>query len=486
MSGTVEGSRVQRMGTVIVGGGITGLSAAWRLVRNAEASGASLPIRLLEARSRVGGLIRTERIDGMTLEAGPDSIVTHKPSARNLCEQLGLDDRLIFPEREDGRTQIAHAGRLFDVPRGFAMVGPSQLGPMLRSPLFGPLAKLRMLCEPFVPRADAEADESLRGFVTRRFGREAFERVAEPVLANLFTADGDRMSVRVNLPRFRLLEQEHGSLSRAFRVAARRAPEPRPPAFFTLRDGLSTLVERLAEELPAGLVQTGTTVTAVEYDERRRLWKIQTDSGATILAEAVILAAPSHVAAGQLRGFDADLASDLAQLDYASCVTVSLVYPRSAPPEPIDSFGFFAPRTEGLPVLAGSNVSVKFAGHATNGRLLTRTFIGGALDPDRLELDDEELTRISHETLSRFYGLRGAPEFSRVHRHPRSMPQFPVGDARRLERVRRRVRELPGLSLCGGATGAIGIPDCVRSGERAADRVVGYLARRVPGLELAM
>lgn len=459
---------------VVVGGGVTGLAAAHRLVERARAGEAIPPVLVLEAAERAGGQVCTERRGDVVLEAGPDTVVAQKPAAVALCARLGLQGELEDVAARHGGTSVLWNGKLHRVPEGFVMMAPTRLLPVLRSSLFSWRGKVRMAMEPLVrARPGSVDDESLASFVSRRFGREALVRAAEPIVASIFTADAERLSLRATLPRFLDLERRHGSVARGLSTAMTTNHAPasaRPGAFVALRGGMSRLVEGLLARLPAGSVRTGARVDAIARDASGSL-VVTLSGGERIRSAAVLLACPAFEGARMMRALDPALAAKLGELPYASCATVSLVYPRSALGAPLDSFGFFVPRAAALPILACSCVSEKFPARAPSDVVVLRAFLGGATRPAILDLSDAELERASAECLARILRIGGPPRAAFTHRFPRSMPQYDVGAVRWLEEVARRAAAIPGLAIVGSAAGAVGIPDAVRSGEEAADRL---------------
>jgi oxygen-dependent protoporphyrinogen oxidase len=377
------------------------------------------------------------------------------------------------------------------------MMAPTRLLPMLRSSLFSWRGKLRMSCEPFVPRRrEAVDDESLASFVSRRFGNEVLERVAEPVMASLFTADADRLSLRATMPRFLDLEMAEGSVTRGLRRAARAHASARPfghgtgrAGFVSVSGGLSRIVDALVARLPRGCVRTGCRVDGVDGEREDGGWSVRLNSGETLRASAVLFACPAGEAAFALRTQDERLAELLLGLRYASCATVNIAYRRSDVGASLSGFGFFVPRTEDLSILACSYVSEKFEGRAPEGTAVFRAFLGGATRPDLLESDDPNLIRKTHDTLSRILAIRGEPLLARVHRSPRAMPQFDVGAGELIAAIQKRAGAHSGLFLAGSVAGAFGLPDCIRAGEETADRIIAFLATdrcyrprsRVPG-----
>jgi oxygen-dependent protoporphyrinogen oxidase len=480
---------------VVVGGGITGLSAAHRLIELGElgrARGVPLTVRLLERSDRLGGNIRTERIGEYLIEGGPDSLVAHKPAAVRLAERIGLAPDLAPIGRRHGGTEIVWKGRPIRVPDGFLMMAPTRLWSALRSPLFSMRGKLRMVCEPWIAPRDAEVeDESLASFVTRRFGREVLERVAEPIVAGLYTARAENLSLRLTLPRFLDMEMREGSVIRALRKAAlersRRAASEghgREGSFFALKGGLGCLVNELASRLPDGTVLTRALVDAIVYDPAVGVWRVRCGDGRELSADALVLACSATASAAIVRALDAELSSTLTELEYASCATVTLAYPLASIGAPLRSNGFFVPRAEKLPILACSYVSRKFEDRGPADTMVLRAFLGGATNPAVLEHDDDHLVSLTHRTLARLLGIRHEPVLARLHRFPGSMPQYLPGQAKWIAGIRSRSQRHPGLFFAGSTLGAFGLPDCTQSGEDAASAAVAFMssAKRVPSM----
>ncbi len=434
----------------------------------------------------MGGQIRTERHGDFLFEAGPDALVAQKLSGVALCERIGLGPELLNLGGRGSGTQIFHGGRLLPVPDGFLMMAPTRLGPVLRSPLFTWRGKLRMAWEPFVARRPAACDdETLASFVGRRFGREVLERVAEPVMAGLFAADADRMSLRMTMPRFLDLEAADGSVTRGLRRAAHSRGHTRPfghgtgrGGFVAVAGGLSRIVEALVARLPEGCVRTGARVTRVALSSASEEWSVILAGGETLRAGAVLFACPAEEAARALRGHDGRLAEELSGLRYASCATVNIAYRRGDVGARLDGFGFFVPRTEDLPILACSYVSEKFKGRAPAGVAVFRAFLGGATRPQALDADDAGLIRRTHDALRRVLAIDGEPLFAKAYRSPRAMPQFDVGARAWVAAIQAGAGAHPGLFLAGSVAGAFGLPDCIRSGEEAADSAAAFLGRR--------
>ncbi len=449
----------------VVGAGISGLTAAYRLRHSCD-------VTVFEASDRIGGQIQTEERGGLLLEWGPDSLVAHKPAGELLCRELGLGDRLLPLHSGGARMQVVFDGRLHQVPEGFLMIAPTRLAPLLTTPLLSPAGLLRAAFERFVPARRETEDESVQCFVTRRWGRELYERIAEPVLGGLFSADASRLSAQACISRMHGLEAEYGSIAKGLKkmLAAQRESNRPRAVVYGLNGGMGVLVDELAAQLPEGALRTRTVVRSLRpYGTR---WQVEIDGGECFEADAVLLACPAFAAARLLSDVDPAFAAELDALEYVSCATVNLLYDASAVGTRLRGFGFFVARSEGSPLLACNYTSLKFEGRAPQGCVLLRAFLGGAGRETLDGIDNGELTRIAHESLVPLLNLRGAPRFGRARAFPNAMPHPVVGIAARRERL---ADGLPNLALCGTACGAVGLPDCIESAEKAAQRLAAAI-----------
>jgi len=463
---------------VVVGAGISGLAAAHRAVERAREQGRPLELTVLEGADRVGGTIQTEQRDGFLVECGPDSFLSEKPWALALCQRIGLEERLIRTDDRLRRTFVVWDGRLHPLPEGFQLLAPTRLAPLLASRLFSWPGKLRMGCDLVLPRG-GDPDESLGAFVRRRLGREALERVAQPLVAGIYTADPDELSLAATMPRFLEMERRERSVILALWRAARRAPAEHAGAsgarwslFVTFARGMEELVQALVGRLPAGAVRLKERVVGVARDDGGR-WRVATAGGAAYEADALVLAPEAHQAARMLRYVDPGLAHLLEGIRHASSATVSLAYRRAEVGHPLDGFGFVVPHVARRPIIACTFSSVKYAGRAPADHVLLRVFLGGALNEAALEGDDAALVATAREQIGPLLGITAAPALARVTRHLHAMPQYHVGHEARATAIEQAVARHPGLALAGGAYRGVGIADCVRSGEAAAERVLG-------------
>ncbi len=447
---------------VIVGAGITGMTAAFTLRREAPEA----EITVLERDPRLGGKVQTERVGGFVIEGGPDSFLTSKPGGLALCRALGMEDTLEGTRPERRRTFVLNAGQLFEMPQGLSGLVPSQLTPLFQSDLFSVQGKLRMAMEVILPRRAEAGDESLGGFMRRRFGGEAYERLIEPLMSGIYGGNGDQLSLQATFPQLGAMEQRSGSLIRGIRASRPQSNSDRPkPAFVTPIQGMAKIIEALERSLPQVTIQRGTPVAAIR--RCRGVYGVITETDQTLEADAVIVAVPSYVAATLLRDLDGEMASVLTTIPYASTATVSLAYPSDSIPD-LPGYGYVVPRAEGRPVLACTWTSSKFAHRAPEGYSLLRAFVGRAGREEILEREDDEVMAIVREELREVIHIEADPVITQICRWPAGMPQYTVGHLDRVRHIEGLLTGHPGLFLAGAAYRGVGIPDCITSGERVA------------------
>lgn len=460
----------------VIGGGIAGLAAAHRLVELSRERQQRIQLTLIEAGKRVGGAIGTERTGGFVIESGPDSFISEKPWAMKLCERIGFTPRLVGTRDENRRTYVVHNGRLHSLPDGFLLLAPTQFWPLVVTRLFTWPGKLRMAMDLLLPRGPQRADESLGSFVTRRLGREALERVAQPLVGGIYTADPDDLSLAATMPRFLEMERKFRSVIWAMWTAQRRAPAAgramsgaRWSLFVSVDDGMQSLIDVLTQRLPEGAVRLRAPVSSVRHDQH---WKITTAGGETLDADAVILATPAHQSARVLSDMDPRLADDLRGIPYASSATVSLAYRDDQIPRALDGFGFVVPLVEARSIVACTYSSMKYPGRAPAGHVLMRCFVGGAMQQSLFDQDDETMVGSVRRELRELLGITSEPLLTRIHRHVQAMPQYRVGHLDRMQRIDACLAQHPGLAVAGNAYRGVGIPDCVHTGEMAAEAVL--------------
>jgi protoporphyrinogen/coproporphyrinogen III oxidase len=469
---------------IVIGGGIAGLAAAHRIIELNKERSADLEVLLLEATSRLGGSIATERAGDFLVEGGPDSFITEKPSALRLCERLGLTPRLVSTQSAYQKIYVVHRGKLEPLPEGFFLLAPTRLWPFIQTPLFSWAGKLRMASELLIPRDDMTIDESLGAFVRRRFGAEAFERVAQPLVGGIYASDPDQLSLVATMPRFKEMERQRRSVIWAMWTEQRRRARSREAGsgarwslFVTLADGMQELVGAIAGCLPEGSIRFTAPVTGLLRDENA-CWRVRLDNNEMIAGDAVILATPAFHAGTILASIARDAANELKQITYASTATVSLAFHRTDFPREPDSFGFVVPAVEQRKIMACTFSSLKYPGRAPADYILLRAFVGGALQPELLDADDIKMEQNVRAELASLLGVTAQPLFSRIWRHSNSMPQYHVGHQARIQRIDNSLSQFPTLALAGSAYHGVGISDCVRTGEEAVAKVLGQLSGR--------
>ncbi len=466
----------------VIGGGISGLAAAHRLCELSP----SLRITLFESKNRLGGVLWTVRQDGFLIEWGADNFITNVPWGLDLCRRIGFAEQLAQTTSEHRHAFVVRRGRLHKIPEGFIIMAPSRVWPVVSTPILSPLGKLRMAWEYFIPQSKSDEDESLAAFVIRRFGRETYERLVQPLVGGIYTGNPEKLSLRATMPRFQEMERQHGSLIRAiWKQMGQRRPESqgssgaRYSMFVAPRGGMTSLIDTLAARLPDGTVQLDSPVANVAPG-RGGGWDVSVDGEhpATSHFDAVILATPATAGANLVASLDQELSGEFRGIPHASCSIVSLAYPRESIGHPMDGFGFVVPLLEDRQILSGSFSSVKYDGRAPDGSVLLRVFIGGECQQELAHLADDALIRIATEELAELMDIRGQPHFAHVIRQPHAMPQYYVGHDQRLARIAAGFARQPGLFFTGNMFDGVGIPHCIRHGERVAQDVAAWCDRQ--------
>jgi oxygen-dependent protoporphyrinogen oxidase len=457
----------------IIGGGTSGLSAAYHLDRQKRA-GSSLEYVVYERAPQAGGVLRSERVAGCLLEAGPDSFLTEKPWALALCRELGLSDQIIGSNDAQRKTYIVVRNRLVRMPDGLMFMVPTKIWPMVFTSLFSWSTKARIVQEYFCRPQTLAGDESVAAMVHRHFGAEMVDRVADPLLSGIYGADADVLSARTVLPRFVEMEQKYGSLSRGMLAARRRMAEvtgnrPKPPLFSSLKEGMQQLVDALLARLDARAFCLGREVEQVQFTGSE--WVV-TAADARDRFDSVVMATPAHVAGHLLAGQDADLAEELSGISYSSSVIVSLIFERKQLDRiaGADGFGFLVPRSECRRVRAATFVHNKFPHRVPEELGIVRCALGGLRDEAAWQMSDEEVLRTVKDELFEILGISAGPRAARIYRWRRAMAQPFPGHLERLARIDRRLERLPGLALAGNYFRGIGVPDAIRTGQEAAER----------------
>ncbi len=500
---------------VVVGGGMAGLGAA-RVLEAARAQDPSLDWRLFEQDPRFGGKVHTERRDGFVVEGGPDSAIIEKPWPITAARELGIADRFLDCNEDIRKSFVYTRGRLHELPEGIILMVPTRMVPFALSGLMSWPGKARMGLDLVLPRGGAATlglegpagqalDESLGDFVRRRLGREALQRIAEPIVAGIHAGDPEHMSVRATFPMFLEMEHEHRSLilamlkrrqarqkAAAARAAAAASGAPgagrgsRPSGprsyFYSFRTGLQDLSDAIVASLPAERLRAGVGVTAMAEcgagcgaRAGSGAYALQLSDGSRLVAEAVVLATPAWASGDLLRPIAPAAASDLSSIQYVSTATVSVAFEAAQVSHDLKGFGFVVPRAEDRPVMATTWSSSKFDGRAPAGHVLLRSFLGRAGREAAAQLDDDEMVAVVRSELREIMGIRAEPEFARIFRWPRGMPQYRVGHVELVAHIEAAVARVPGVELAGGAYHGIGIGDCLREGAAAAERALAHV-----------
>ena len=460
--------------TVIVGGGIAGLATAFYLRECGV-----MNYTLIESAPRCGGKITSAELDGFLVEGGPDSFITQKAAALDLCTKLGLADELVGSNTgKNATTYVWNRGRLHPMPEGMMLMAPTMVLPFLKSRLISWRGKLRMGLEMFIPRAHGDQDESLAGFVRRRLGTEALNKIAGPLMGGIHAADPEKLSLSSTFPTFLEMEKKHGSLTRAMMKRPKRSVTPgaKPsPMFMSLRGGLQKLSDALVARLVPGSLRTGCSVLSVSLEGDR--YKVVLGDGSHLEADNIVFASPSYVTADLVQTIDPLLASRLRAIRYVSTATVSLGFRRSDIQHPMRGAGFIVPKSEGRRITACSWSSEKFKFRAPDDRVLLRVFIGGALSEDLAEQDNAALIELARMELRTIMGITAAPLLAKAYRWPKANPQYDLGHAARITEIEQSLTQHPGLYLAGAAYRGSGIPDCILSGIKVARTIATERAR---------
>ncbi|WP_020616949.1 protoporphyrinogen oxidase [Paenibacillus daejeonensis] len=480
--------RVDRI--VIIGGGISGLSSAFYVLRQAEAQGRQVEVSLVEAQERLGGLIHTLRKDDYVIEQGPDSFLARKLAAIELTKELGLEDELTNQNAK--QSFIIHEGRQHPMPKGLVLGIPTDIEAFMESELVSEDGKRRALQDLELPARPPEGsggdDESIGGFLERRLGTEVMERIAEPLLAGIYAAELRQLSLQATFPQFRQVELNHGSLIRGMQASRQAAPatedkKPSPAVqtsvFLSYKRGLSTLVEGLEAELQGIDLRLGAAAVSIadrspSVDHEVPRYAVQLADGRCVEADAVILTLPAYHSANLLEPLVPT--PELREMRYVSVANIVLAFDAAEFGRELDGSGFVVPRGEGYTITACTWTSAKWSHTAPEGKVLIRCYVGHAGEETIVEATDAEITSRVRADLQTLMGIEAEPDFVEITRLRRSMPQYPVGHVNRIAALRERLADrLPGVWVTGMAFDGVGIPDCIRQGKEAAAEVLAVL-----------
>jgi protoporphyrinogen/coproporphyrinogen III oxidase len=474
MKGTYE--------VVVVGGGISGLATCYFTQKRAKDFGSKIHITLIEEGSRLGGKVFTDRIDGFTIEAGPDSFFTQKPWALDLCRELGLTDRLEEPDPAAKGTYILNNGRLSKLPQGAETGMPTKIMPFLRSDLLSPIGKLRALMDLVIPRRKETGDESVGDFIGRRFGREFLEKIVEPLFAGIFAGDAKQLSIKAVAPRLIDLESANGSLIRSMlRLRNKERPSKNvalqaPPSFLTLRDGLVEIIDGLASHLGDSTVLLNNRVITLTSNEEGFL--VTLENGRSLSADVAILATPAYVSARLVHDISKEAEDLLESIPYSSTATVSMAFKKEELDKKLEGYGFLVPRTENEMVTGCTWSSSKWPENAPHGFVLLRCYVGWAGHEEFLQLNDVSLIDSVRGFLTRVVGISAEPVLVKAYRWNRALPQYTVGHLERVSMLMKTLGNAGSLFVTGSAYRGVGLPDCIHEGALTAEQVVRAVAKR--------
>jgi len=479
---------------IIIGGGVAGLGAAYK-VKRAASEGHDVEFVLLEKDRRLGGKIQTEIVEDpseegrFVVDGGPDCFLTEKPACHRIAKLTGIFEDELPTDDSRKRTWILSHGKLHQMPDGVMMFAPTKFVPFATTGLFSWPGKIRMAMDLFIPPKKVTPgefnDETLENFVVRRMGRECLDRLAEPLVGGVHASDPSKMSLAATFPRLLEMEQKYGSLMKGFIAARQKVEEMRRKypskqgeksrTFFTsFVNGMQQLTDRMADAAGRERIRTGMIVTSI-HRASNGVWDVQISDGSTIDADAVIIATESWAAEPLIRPHDQDIAEALASIPASSSATVSIAFNESEVGFDLNAFGVLCPLVEGRALMAATYSSTKWPGRAPAGKVLMRGFVGGPHKQEILKRSDEDLIQTVLAEFCEILGLNpfAKPLFSRVFRWHLGMPQYTLGHLQRVELIENRSTQIPGLALAGGCYRGVGVPNCIESGERAITKVLG-------------
>ncbi|CAN5591968.1 protoporphyrinogen oxidase [soil metagenome] len=456
------------MKIVIVGSGISGLAAAFSILK----SNPTADLTVLESEQRSGGIISTRLESGCVIEEGPDSFLTTKPWALELCQSLNLENQILQTNEAHRRAFIAIDGQLQPLPEGFMLLAPTKFYPFLDSKILSAGGKLMAVLEIFRSSVQGDVDETLKSFAVRRFGQEMFDRIVQPMVGGIYTGDPAKLSALATVPQFVEMERKHGSIGKAIlnnNLVKSSDSGARYSAFVTLKSGLQTLTDALTDAIGRDKIHLGSRVRQLSQVGQR--WRLSTSDGTDVDADIVVIATPARASSSVLQSVDPALSADLAAVEHSSSVVLNMLFDGDDIGHPMHGFGFVVPELERRSIIACSFSSTKFKGRAPQNKVLMRVFLGGVLHPDVFALSDGDLVQSALKDLRTYLKIKSYPQKVWIKRWPNSMPQYNVGHLQLVKRIEEHFARHDRLIWAGSALRGVGIPDCVRVGFEAAQRV---------------
>lgn len=459
----------------VIGGGVSGLSCAYYLERFSK-NNQAIEITLLEASSRLGGVLESERKNGFLIENGADSFLSEKPWAYELARELGLQPEIIGTNPDSRGLWVARGKELLEVPKGFYMIAPTQFGNFLMSSIFSLPEKIRILAEPFVKAAPAAGDESMASFIRRRFGQACLDKIGQAMLAGVYTGNPEKLSLSATMPKFIEYEKKYGSVIRALRVESKNkksigdAQGPRYSLFLSFKNGMQTLPGALAAHLKKTVIRMHTSIQSVHYEAASKKWRVRMAGGFEENFDVLVIALGAATAARFLKE-EPKLSTLLSGIPMESVLTLNLAYDREAIGHSMKGYGFIVPRQEKRSLIACTFVNQKFKGRAPEGKVLLRAFAGGAFSPDILEKTDVDIVAAIHEDLKELLKIKTSGEFLSIHRYDHSMPQYQVGHLKLIEKIEEALEDFSSLHLIGSSYRGVGLSDCIREAQIKAEQI---------------
>lgn len=464
---------------VIVGGGITGLTAAYYLQKYARENQLPLDVKLVEASHRVGGKMQTYVKDGFVIERGPDSFLERKESAGRLAKEVGLGDKLV--NNSTGKSYVLVKDKLHPIPGGAVMGIPTQIAPFVTTGLFSWPGKFRAAGDFFLPPSKDKGDQSLGEFFRRRLGDEVVENLIEPLLSGIYAGDIDNMSLLSTFPQFYQVEQKYGSLilgTKKTTPAPKKVPANNGLAkkkgmFLTVSTGLQSFVDAIEAKLEPGSVIKGIRIDKVSKQESG--YRLRLSSGETLDADSILVSAP-HEAALHMFSDHEHIFDPFRNMPSTSVATVAMAFPESVIKEDIDGTGFVVSRNSDYTITACTWTHKKWPHTTPEGKVLLRLYVGRPGDEAIVELSDDEIIKIALEDLNKTMDIQAQPDFAVVSRWKEAMPQYTVGHKERVAKLKDDLaRELPGTFVAGSSYEGVGLPDCIDQGEAAVEKILAYL-----------
>ncbi|MGB7337818.1 MAG: protoporphyrinogen oxidase [Phototrophicaceae bacterium] len=443
--------------TVIIGGGIAGLAAAWYCQQ------AGIDYTVLEASERLGGLIQTRYAYDCMIEFGPDAFITRKPWAMDLVREIGLEDAIIAVNDTPERIYVLADGQLAPLPDGLRLLVPTNINAFFASPLMSLGGKLRVMMDYVIPANDSDEDESLADFVIRRMGQEALDKLADPLLAGVYNAEMDKQSILATFPQYRALEKKHGSLIRGMTASLANAPVSTEPALVSFQNGMAQLIDTLASKL-TGEIRMNARVSNIQAD-----YKIDLENGDSLTADTIILATQAHNSANLLTTVATNAADGLSTIRYAGIGSMSLIFNEADVPQALDAYGVVIPSSAGRMIDGMQWSNAKWVKRAPASKALIRVFFGGPHTRYMLDKSEHELLAIIREELRAIMGITAKPEAYLLGTWANAYPQYDVGH---IERIAAIENALPNnIAIAGNAYYGVGIPDTIKSAKLAVQKL---------------